>query len=929
MGILARMSFAKMAMWTLAIMLAVGMLVLPQSAQAQAPVCTPTPGTLVGNATTLASNEIQLTPNAAQQRGAFWATQPIDLTQPFDITSQVYLGATDGADGLAFVLRPSTAANLGEPGLGIGAGDGNSVPGITPSLIVEIDTFQNSVLNYDFGWNDPASDHIAVYLNGNGRHDAAATSLTGAIAIPNIEDNADHAFRTQWNPTTQALTVSLDGVTRATVTVDIATALGTTTPLWGYTASTGAVTNRHAICNQMPSLQLSKTTVGGTGAFSFNATNGFGTQTLTTATAGTPVSGAAKLIQMASTAGTITETMPPGWTMTAASCTDLGSGTATPDLAAGTITFDALALAAGNRMVCSVTNTRATSITLSKTSVGGTGSFTFTGNNGWTSQNISTVTAGTPVSGTTQTLTAGVATTITETIPSGWAMTGASCTGIGSGTATVDLVAGTISLNAAAMAAGNNVSCSVTNTLMAPRIRLLKAIGGERLSQSDHFTLNLTNTATSAVTSGTTTFTGWTPAPQQVVDVLAEAGAAYAITEDMAPGSPTPRDTYEASISCTNANATSTTVLPSGIGTRFPLTPAVGDDITCTVTNNILPYISLSKRVVNDAGGTAVAADWTLTATQTLDGAGNPPVTPFVISGVTDDPAIYNVRVPTGTYVLSESGSPANYAAGEWFCEVNSGFQSGATFTVSYGTSAICEITNTFMSADLVVTKSNGVSSVTAGGTTTYTVRVSNSGLSAVTGGTFSDPPATGLTKTGVICSAAASNLCTTAPDLASLEAGTLVLPTLAVNEFYEVEIAATVDATSGSVTNRASATVPAGTLDPDTGNNTDISDTDTVNPMADLVVVKANGGTSVISGATTTYTLTVTNNGPSTATGAVVTDTVGSNLDCPATNPVSFTGDGVPAGSFNLGDLTGTGITLGTLAPGQTTTLSFVCNIP
>src|ERR1019366_3689268 len=98
--------------------------------------------------------------------------------------------------------------------------------------------------------------------------------------------------------------------------------------------------------------------------------------------------------------------------------------------------------------------------------------------------------------------------------------------------------------------------------------------------------------------------------------------------------------------------------------------------------------------------------------------------------------------------------------------------------------------------------------------------------------------------------------------------------------------IAATVTATSGSVTNTASVTPPAGTTNPGTGCVTgggitrsfvaptcSSSDTDTVTPVADLVIAKTDGVTTVTPNSSTTYTVTVTNNGPSDVTNAAVTD--------------------------------------------------------
>lgn len=109
--------------------------------------------------------------------------------------------------------------------------------------------------------------------------------------------------------------------------------------------------------------------------------------------------------------------------------------------------------------------------------------------------------------------------------------------------------------------------------------------------------------------------------------------------------------------------------------------------------------------------------------------------------------------------------------------------------------------------------------------------------------------------------------------------------------------------------------------------------------PVADLTITKSNtftpaqpsdlGGDTVIAGASTTYTLVVTNIGPDVVTGPVVRDAPGAGITCPVGNPVTITGDGVPAGSFNIGHLTSAaGITLGALNAGQSTTLSFTCTV-
>ena len=131
--------------------------------------------------------------------------------------------------------------------------------------------------------------------------------------------------------------------------------------------------------------------------------------------------------------------------------------------------------------------------------------------------------------------------------------------------------------------------------------------------------------------------------------------------------------------------------------------------------------------------------------------------------------------------------------------------------------------------ADLAISKTDGLSAVNAGGTTTYTLIVTNSGPSTVTGAILADPAVAGLAKTGVAC-AGTPGQCVSPPTVAQLEAGTFALPALASGQTYRLSVTATVTATSGSVTNSATVAAPAGVTDPD-GTNNSATDTDTVNP--------------------------------------------------------------------------------------------------
>src|SRR5262249_29298472 len=64
----------------------------------------------------------------------------------------------------------------------------------------------------------------------------------------------------------------------------------------------------------------------------------------------------------------------------------------------------------------------------------------------------------------------------------------------------------------------------------------------------------------------------------------------------------------------------------------------------------------------------------------------------------------------------------------------------------------------------------------------------------------------------------------------------------------------------------------------PNPANNND-SDTDTLTPQADLAVTKTDGKDSAVPGTPNAYTITVSNNGPSTVSSLILTDAVPATL--------------------------------------------------
>lgn len=197
--------------------------------------------TPLGNATQTSTSCYTLTGNTAGQVGAIWHAQAIDLTRPFDVFASVFFGCADGgADGIDFVFHNNPVA-IGTGGAGMG------YAGITPSVAVEFDTWQN-------GWlNDPPGDHLAVVSNGVNSH-TGANSLAGPVAIlptgGNVETCNFRNIRITWDPVNDSLSVWVNCDLRLTYTGDIINNIfgGNPVVYWGFVSSTGAASNLHQVC---------------------------------------------------------------------------------------------------------------------------------------------------------------------------------------------------------------------------------------------------------------------------------------------------------------------------------------------------------------------------------------------------------------------------------------------------------------------------------------------------------------------------------------------------------------------------------------------------------------------------------------------------------------------------------------------------------
>ncbi len=301
-------------------------------------------------------------------------------------------------------------------------------------------------------------------------------------------------------------------------------------------------------------------------------------------------------------------------TTAAGACQVTATSTVAGTYAATSVTVGGTALsgtftAAGNSYLPSPQPYRfapLTTVTVRKISVNATGAFGFTGSNGVAAHTITTTVAGTPAAGPPQTLaSAGTVTTITEDAPpANYALTAASCTGLGAGgTATADLPNRKLTLDAAATVAGSNVVCTFTNTYTSPqpRLRVVKTTTSGSGTNVFGFALSGLSAASDSVSvTGAGTVGG-------AANLTGTPGLEVSIRESVPAGWPA----NPVSASCVDAaSATPSATFGTLAGNQL-VVPAsrmvAGANISCTFVNSF--GYSVAGRVFLDNGASAGTAN--------------------------------------------------------------------------------------------------------------------------------------------------------------------------------------------------------------------------------------------------------------------------------------------------------------------------------
>ncbi len=409
----------------------------------------------------------------------------------------------------------------------------------------------------------------------------------------------------------------------------------------------------------------------------------------------------------------------------------------------------------GDAVACIFTNTpKPATVVLQKITVGAVGGpFSFTSTNLVTNPAAITTTAAatpTPSSPTASNATAlNTAVTITETLAAGFTATTASCTdanaAITSNPASFGtLVGNALTIPAANVVAGAQISCTFTNTVNTATVAVQKITLG---SSGGPFTFAATNLA--SVPQAITTATVGTAYPAVTTPVPANAtGTAVNLTETLAT------NFSIVSASCSDANAALSGNPGGSFGTLAGNTlniPAsfirVKAQINCTFTNIVnpaIPLVAIQKITTGLAGG-----PFTFTATNL---AGAPPAITTTAAGTAAPPAVNNnsVTVITNPVTLTEAAN-SNFTLTTAACtDTNSGTTGNpASFGTLAGSTITVPVANLKPFAKIVCTFTNAP-------------KPAIFSLQKITSGSFGGP----FTFT-------ASNLASNPPNISTLAAGT------------------------------------------------------------------------------------------------------------------------------------------------------------
>ena len=304
-------------------------------------------------------------------------------------------------------------------------------------------------------------------------------------------------------------------------------------------------------------------------------------------------------------------------------------------------------------------------------------------------------------------------------------------------------------------------------------------------------------------------------------------------------------------------------------------------------------------------------------------------------------PAVGSGGTVTCTILSLGSGQSATFTLTG---HIPSGTPTGTTFTNTATAGSNTEDANpdnnqssaatTVSSSDLAITKT-GPGTANAGGTIAWTITVTNNGPDPETAATLIDNLPAGTTFNSLVQNNGPTAGCS---DPGQGNPGTVncTFPLLASGASAQFTLTVNISPTlTGTLNNTA--TITGENADPNTNNNSATAPA-TVTASADLTINKS-GPASANAGTNITYTITLTNSGPSNAANVSLTDAIPANTTFVSesqTNGQTFSCTNPPAGgtgtvtctiaSFGIGSATFS-ITVH-INPGATGTITNTANV-
>jgi uncharacterized repeat protein (TIGR01451 family) len=471
---------------------------------------------------------------------------------------------------------------------------------------------------------------------------------------------------------------------------------------------------------------------------------------------------------------------------------------------------------------------------------------------------------------------------------------------------------------------GDNSATSTINVDAANTADLGVAISGPAnpivAGTNITYTYTVTNYGPAIVTNAT--LTGATPANTTLVSYTAPTGWTCTTSCSLNSGNTLAVNAtaiFTMVVTVTITDTPGTTVTPSATVSTTMTDPNSANN-TATLTNTVGAQADLA--ITNTSTPPTLTPSNNITYTQQLTNNGPNTITANTANGVTYTvtiqiptntnfqsitvprhwtcvpPAVGTVGPTTFPCTLSSGSSLASNASVTFspVLQVSATAANGTiiseTASVASCSSAACSdpvstnnsatVSNTVVTstteADLVVTNTPSVTSVSAGEPITYTQVLTNNGPANASTVTFTEAIPTNtnfqaITATGWTC---------TTPAVGATGTVTCKIATLnnAAAETFLLTVQVNAGTAAGTIiTDAASAT--ATTTDPNSSNNTNITATTTVAATgnADMSVSMTGTPSTVNQGDTLTYTISVSNNGPNQATNVTLTDALPSGV--------------------------------------------------